>query len=89
MKIKFVQSDGSYFAISENAFYNGRYFDELMWAEITPKGDGFSVKWEDAWNKPETIPGSFDEVSKHIFSTHKSHKPHINGASYEAEENEE
>lgn len=85
MKIKFESGDDSYFAISENAFWRGLMYEELLWAEVKPSGNKYVVVWEDAWNKLIKFD-SIDEARQHVEQNFKNHKPHINGKEYNMED---
>ena len=78
MTIRFEPGDGSYYAVVQNDFWRGRLYEELLFAEVKPKGDNYVVVWEDAWNKPELFE-DFMAAKDYIIKNFKNHIPHVNG----------
>lgn len=83
MNIKFVKDRSEYFAISENAVWNGKVCDELLFCELIPVGiNTYSVRWEDTYSKPEFF-NSLGEAKEYVIKNYMKHIPHINGAVYD------
>jgi hypothetical protein len=93
MKITFEQEGNSIFAVSQNVKYKGKMCDELMFAEIKEqKGDTvlgslpfFMVHWEDSYSDGVYFPFEW-QAKQYVLDNYSSHKPHINGKSYEIDE---
>jgi hypothetical protein len=87
MKITFEQEGNSIFAVAQNVKYKGKMCDELLYCEIWLGTLPFSVgiRWEDDYNKPVNAD-TIEEAKQHILDNYSSHKPHINGKSYDIDE---
>lgn len=85
MKILFEKEGDSYFAIAQKQVYNGKVYDELLWAELQPQPDGqVKVTWEDDYFNPSFYPDMVAAKSA-VIAEHGSHKPFVNGRSYDVE----
>lgn len=93
MKITFEQEDSVLFAIAQNVHYKGKMCDEILYAEIEevsvniPLGhlSVFSLRWEDCWDKDQSFTTQ-EEAKQYVIANYTSHKPHINGKSYDIDE---
>jgi hypothetical protein len=86
MKIDFVTEDGTTFAIAQKTTYKGKFYDELMFAELDKHPtEGWFVRWEDSFMIKIPV-ASAEEGKKLILRDLVLHKPHVNGAVFDLTE---
>ena len=81
MKIDFVEEGNSIFAVAQNVEKNGKFYDELWWAELEVKRmDGLTyVTWQDDWQNPEKF-ATLHDAKAWVILNHNKHIAVINGA---------
>ena len=77
--ITFITEDRSIFAIEQNIVKNGKFYDELFYAEIT---DFNTVIWQDNWKEILEFK-TLEEAKQHILDNYTKHTPHKNGGEYD------
>lgn len=95
MKLQFVEEitagTKTIFAIAQNVEKGGKFFDELMYAEINPGVrlgrhddmiDSVQVTWEDDWQKKEYFH-DINSAKNYINENYFRHQPYINGAQFD------
>lgn len=78
MTLTFITEENTIFAVAENQRYKGKMHEELMYAEITPLGDGFQVKWNDDFFTPH-LHLTYADAQQYIKENHSQHEPISNG----------
>ncbi len=85
LKIEFVKEDGTIFALAQNTMYKGKYYDEILFAEIESNVEGgMLIRWEDDYMTK--VPATKDNYRELVLKDITNHKPHVNGASFDMEE---
>jgi hypothetical protein len=81
MNIAFLDENGTVFAVAQNQKYKQNVYEELMYAEVTPFGNGFTVRWNDNFFSPEPF-SSLEEAKQYIKDNHSHHEPESNGKTW-------
>lgn len=81
--IKFVEENGSHFAISQYEIWKDQLCEELLWAEVTQTpntedSDSFYVIWQDDWQHPVPFE-TFSKAEAYIRENYLKHTPQILG----------
>ncbi len=69
----------TYFAIAENAKWEGSYYEELLFCELIPSKDCVSVSWEDDWKNHVKFV-TLDEAMQYVNENYSRHEPHKQGS---------
>jgi hypothetical protein len=78
MKIEFLTEGGTTFAVALNQKFKRRFYEELLFAEVAPMGDGVVVRWNDDFFNPQPF-SNIEEAKQTIINEHSSHTPESNG----------
>lgn len=81
MILEFITEAGTTFAVAQNQKYNGKFHDELIYAEITPFNTGFHLRWSDNFFTPEPFT-TLEEAKSSVVREHLSHVPESNGKTW-------
>lgn len=91
MTIKFEGPDETngyqeWYAVSQLEVWKGKAHDELLWAEIRMLTENrWRVVWEDSW-QDHSFFNSFHEAKDYVARNYSTHRPHINGTSFNIDE---
>jgi hypothetical protein len=78
MKIDFIEEGNSIFAVSQNVEKNGKFYDELLWAEIIWVKEGIFIIWQDDWQN-RIYSESRYKAMDYIRKEYSKHTPIVNG----------
>ena len=76
--IKFLEENGSHFAVAQFEIYKTRWCDELLFAEVTSEN---LVIWQDDWQNPVPFE-TFYQAERYIRENYLQHQPLVNGNTY-------
>lgn len=95
--ITFITEDKSIFAVEQNVEKNGKFYDEIFWAEIQPSKDipllqlgiipeeldkyHYCVTWQDDW-KNKNLFETVEEAKDFVLRNFTKHTGFINGGEY-------
>jgi hypothetical protein len=85
MKLTFPKDSEGWAAVANNAIYDGKMCDELLFASINKTPKGFEVVWEDNF-KDRDYFNELANAQQFILLSYHKHTPFVNGCTYEIEE---
>lgn len=79
MKLTFIPDGNIVFAVAQNQRYAGLTHEELLFAEIETKGNVSTIRWNDSFFTPESLPMTAKDAERYVTQNHLEHEPTSNG----------
>lgn len=81
MKITFIEEDNSIFAVAQNVEKGGKFYDEILYAEILQKDGKIFVIFEDDWQNKLPFE-NLKTAEEFVKNNYHKHNGHVNGNIY-------
>lgn len=90
--ITFITEDNTIFAVEQSVEKGGKFYDELMYAEISRLEVGVKLQWEDDWQHPLYFKSADDNkelliksAQQYVTENYHRHTPFVNGLQFDLE----